>query len=37
VVVEIRELGTRAGWTPAELDQWIALYEARKPPQERAG
>jgi transcriptional regulator with XRE-family HTH domain len=36
VVVEIRDLGTRAGWTPAELDQWIALYEARKSPRDGA-
>jgi ribosome-binding protein aMBF1 (putative translation factor) len=40
-VLEIRELAERVGRTPQErkvlADQWIAVYEARKPPQERAG
>jgi transcriptional regulator with XRE-family HTH domain len=40
-VLEIRELAERVGRTTQEqkdlADAWIATYEARKPPQERAG
>jgi transcriptional regulator with XRE-family HTH domain len=34
---QVLEIRAMTWLTAAEQDQWIALYEARKPPQERAG